>query len=141
MLIKFNKEISSAGAGTLLNLETPAPQEAGVPRKYSAQDFLLNWAEQTSGLAKYAPFQDHLRSGSDSSSDSDDFNNICHDSFFSAPTPRKAMLLLTLTILRARVVMITQDKSGKLPTPQSNRQEEAKLSEFSIAEDEDETVK
>ena len=151
MLIKFNVEISSAGAGTLLNLETPAPQEADVPRKLSAQDFFsqLNWAEQTSGSAEYAPFQDHLGSGSDFSSDSDDdFNNICHDPFFSAPNSKEGNAPVNFDGFESESGSGHNDhsrqgqgKSRKLPTPQSNRQEEAKLIELSIAEDEDETVK
>ena len=151
----INEESSSAGAGTLLNLETPVPQ-AGVPRKSSAQDFFsqLNWAEQTSGSAEYAPFQDHLLADSDSSSDSDDdFNNIHRDPFLSVPSYKES------NVPGSGVPFVNFDdfenesgsgngqsrqgqrKSRKIPTPQTTRQEEAaKLIEFSIAGDDDETV-
>ena len=151
----INEESSSAGAGTLLTLETPAAQG----RKSSAQDFFsqLNWTEQTTGSAEYAPFQDQFGSGSDSSSDSDDdFNNIRHDPFFSAPNskegnapPGSGVPFVNFDDFESESggggrndqSRQGQGKSRKIPTPQSARQqEEAKLIEFTIAEDEDETV-
>ena len=154
----IDEESSSAGAGTLLNLETNA--QADIPRRSSAHDFFsqLNWAEQTSGSAEYAPFQDQLGAGSDSSSDSgddDDFNNIRHDPFSSALSskengvPGSGVPFVNFDDFENQSgnsggsndqSRQGQGKSRKIPTPQSTRQEEAKLIEFSIAEDNEEIV-
>ena len=156
----IGEERASAGTGTLLNLEGALPK-ADVPQKPSAHDFFsqLNWTEQTSGSTAYAPFQDHLGASSDSSdsdsdSDSDDASNYRHDPFLSSPSTHKENGVPGSGVPFVNFDDFENDttwsststsqgrakghmKGRKIPTPESKRQEEAKLIEFSIAEDDE----
>ena len=150
-----DEERTSAGAGTLLNLggtALPVATSGNAPRKSSAHDFFsqLNWAEQTSGTAEYAPFQSNLESGSDSSgSDSDDDLKVPQDPFFSSPTskengvPGNGVPFVNFDDFESNNDLsgLQRRSSGqKVPTPQSTGQEGAKLIEFSIAEEDDDTT-
>ena len=148
----FNEESSSAGAGTLLNLEG-APVTSEAPRKSSAHDFFsqLNWAEHTSGSAEYAPFQDHLGANSDSSSSDSDDEELSHhhDPFFSPVSssrengvvPGHSVPFVNFDDFESANGRTGQGQSSggapqkKVPTPQPMGGEEAKLIEFSIAEE------
>ena len=159
----MDEERTSAGAGTLLNLEGTTPS-SDMPRQPSAHDFFsqLNWAEQTSGNAQYAPFQDHLGADSDSSSsgssssdsDDDDISTPRRDPFSSGHAgskvngvPGNGVPFVNFDAfdssndVASQGALKGQKQHGrKLPSPQSRRQEEAKLIEFSIAEGDDDDM-
>ena len=140
--MSMEEESTSAGAGTLLNLEGTAT--TNVPRQSSGHNFFsqLNWAEQTSKSSEYAPFQDHLGAGSNSSSESGDDTNVHQDPFLSAPSskenggPGSGVPFVNFDDFESGSAS-TRGANGhmhriNIPTPQSTGQDEAKLIEFSV---------